>query len=264
MTRWLYGPDSMMWKVNRESILLLGGRAALLMQLAHPLVAAGVDQHSDFRKDSLRRLRRTLDVMLSIIFGMEETAAEMVRRVDAVHSHVQGEAADGRYYSARDPELAKWVFTTLVYTSVTLYEASVARLTPEESQQLYEESLVIARMFGVTDELLPGTREELMAWMNEMVDSEVVHVTPLAQELAATIIRPVRIVPSALAERSAIVTRALLPTKLRAGYGLKTGLPDKVFLGVARQLSRRGLPLTPSRVRNLPAARLAMKGALPR
>ena len=264
MTQWLFGPDSMMWKVNRESILLLGGRAALLMQLAHPLVAAGVDEHSDFRKDSLRRLRRTLDVMLSIIFGSEETAAEMARRVDAVHARVQGEAADGRPYSARDPELAKWVFTTLVYTSVNLYEASVSRLSSEESQQLYDESLVIARMFGVTDDLLPETREGLMEWMNEMIDSEAVHVTPLARDLAGTILRPVRLVPNGLAERSAIVTRALLPAKLRAGYGLRAGLPDRVLLGVARQVTRLGLPLAPSRVRNLPAARLAMKGALPR
>ena len=74
MTDWLFGPGSMMWTVNRESVLLLGGRAALLMQLAHPLVAAGVADHSDFRSDSLRRLRRTLDSMLSIIFGDVETA----------------------------------------------------------------------------------------------------------------------------------------------------------------------------------------------
>ena len=264
MSEWLFGPDSMMWKVNRESILLLGGRAALLMQLAHPSVAAGVDQHSDFRSDSLRRLRRTLDVMLSIIFGTDEVAGKMMRRVDAVHSNVQGVAGDGRSYSARDPELAKWVFTTLVYTSVTLYEATVAELTEEESQQLYEESLVIARMFGVTETLLPATREELMAWMHDMIDGGVVHVTPLARDLASTILRPIRLVPNGLAERSAVVTRALLPSKLRAGYGLKSGLPDRLFLGVARRVTRFGLPLTPSQVRVLPAARVAVRGSIPR
>lgn len=249
----------MTWKVNRESVLLLGGRAALLMQLAHPLVAAGVADHSDFRSDSLRRLRRTLDAMLSIIFGDVETAEKTMRRVEAMHSRVQGTASDGRRYSAHDPELAKWVFTTLVYTSVGVYEASVAKLDESESQQLHDESLVIARMFGVPDELLPPTRRELMAWMHGQIDNGTVHVTPLARELSGAILRPVRFVPNRVARSAAIVTRSLLPQKLRDDYGLSAGLPDSVLLAVARRASRAALPLVPSRVRVLPAARAALR-----
>lgn len=249
----------MAWKVNRESILLLGGRAALLMQLAHPLVAAGVNDHSDFRSDPVARLRRTLDVMLSITFGDRTTAAKMMRRVDGVHSKVTGTAPDGRAYSAHDPELAKWVFTTLVYTSVGVYEACVAKLTPDESRQHYTESLVIARMFGIPDEMMPGSRKELMAWMHRMIESDAIEVTPVARELASAILRPVRVVPLRVAERSAVVTRALLPPAIREGYGLKAGLPDSVFLAVGRRAARATLPLVPSRLRMLPAARAAVR-----
>ena len=259
MTDWLFGPSSMTWKVNRESILLLGGRAALLMQLAHPLVAAGVADHSDFRVDPVARLRRTLDVMLSITFGDVETAAKMMRRVEAVHSKVKGHTTDGHAYSAHDPELAKWVFTTLVYTSVGVYEACVAKLSAEESARHYEESLVIARMFGVPDEMMPGSRDELMAWMHRMIEDGTVQVTPTARELAAAILRPVRAVPRRLAERSAVVTRSLLPVRIREGYGLSTGLPDSLFLAVASRAARVALPLVPSSVRMLPAARAAVR-----
>ena len=259
MSEWLFGPGSMMWKVNRESVLLLGGRAALLMQLAHPLVAAGVAEHSDFQSDALGRLRRTLDVMLSITFGDVTTADKMMRRVDAVHSRVKGTAPDGRAYSAQDPHLSKWVFTTLVYTSVGVYEAAVAKLSDEESQQLYDESLVIARMFGIPDELMPPTRRELMTWMHETIDSDEIEVTPLARELADAILRPVRIIPSRIAETSAVVTRALLPTRLRQAYGLKSGVPDSVLLALGRGASRVTLPLVPRRLRMLPAARAAFK-----
>lgn len=261
MTDWLFGPGSMMWKVNRESVLLLGGRAALLMQLAHPLVAAGVSDHSDFRSDPLRRLRRTLDVMLSITFGDVATADKMMRRVNGVHGKVAGEASDGRAYSAFDPQLSKWVFTTLVYTSAAVYEACVGKLTDEETHAHYEESLVVARMFGIPDDLMPSTRRELMTWMHETIESDEIYVTPLARELATAILRPVRVIPLRVAEASAVVTRALLPPKLREGYGLKSGLPDSVALALGRRAARVALPLVPSGLRMLPAARAAVRAS---
>ncbi len=259
MSEWLFGPGSMMWKVNRESVLLLGGRAALLMQLAHPLVAAGVGDHSDFRSDALGRLRRTLDVMLSITFGDVRTADDMMRRVNAVHSRVRGTAPDGRAYSAHDSQLAKWVFTTLVYTSVDVYEAAVGKLSESESQQLYDESLVVARLFGIPDEIMPATRRDLIAWMYETIDSDEIEVTPLARELAADVLRPIRVVPSRVAEASAIVTRALLPDKIRQGYGLKKGMPDALVLALGRGAARAMLPFVPTKLRLLPAARSALR-----
>ena len=101
--------DSVARRINRESFLLLGGTAALLMQVAHPLVAAGVDQHSDFRRAPVPRLLRTVDTTLAIVFGERAEADRAFRRIDRVHAPVRGSAADGRSYRARDPRLLLWV-----------------------------------------------------------------------------------------------------------------------------------------------------------
>ena len=84
--------DSVARRINRESFLLLGGTAALLMQVAHPLVAAGVDQHSDFRRAPLPRLIRTVDSTLAIVFGDRARAERALRRIDRVHAHIRGKA----------------------------------------------------------------------------------------------------------------------------------------------------------------------------
>src|SRR5688572_11234811 len=112
----------MMWRISRESVMLLGGRATVLLQLAHPLVAAGVADHSDYRSDPYSRLRRTLDTMWTIVFESADDAREAAARVGRIHSQVQGTAKDGRSYSALDPHLQLWVHSTLVYSSIKVYE----------------------------------------------------------------------------------------------------------------------------------------------
>lgn len=256
MSGWLYGPDSMTWRINRESILLVGGPSALLMQLAHPSVAAGVGQHSDFQSDSLARLRRTLDTMLTLIFGDEPEARAALERVNRIHSHVKGTREDGTPYSAHDPHLLLWVFSTLLDSSIRVYEACVAPLTPEEVAIYYEEAHVMAGLFGIAD-MLPPTYGDLRAWMKEMIDSGEVVVTPLARELASDILRPVRFLPRRLAEAGAFLTASFLPDEIREGYGLKIGPSRRALLKVGRRATRRLVPLMPRPLRLLPGARTA-------
>ena len=135
----LFGPTSVTWRVNREAVLLLGGGRALLMQIAHPLVAAGVADHSDFRSDPLGRLRRTLEAMLTITFGTVEEAKRTLRSVNGIHAKVCGtlEEATGGFaagsrYQARDPRLLLWVHATLVDTSIVVYRRYVGDLSDEE------------------------------------------------------------------------------------------------------------------------------------
>src|SRR5207247_8728597 len=116
-------------RINRESSLLLGGTAALLMLFAHPLVSAGVDQHSDFLRSPLRRLVRTVDTTLAIVYGERATAEGALKRIGRRHAPVRGQAADGRAYRARDPRLLLWVQTTRVLTSGTWYGAVMGRMT---------------------------------------------------------------------------------------------------------------------------------------
>ncbi len=247
----------MMWKVNRESILLLGGRGALLMQLAHPLVAAGVAEHSDFRGGSVARLRRTLDSMLSIVFGDVETAREVASRIGKIHSRVNGIADDGRAYSARDPQLLHWVHATLTDSSLRVYEACVQQLTAAERARYFDECQVISTLFGVPHDHLMGDLEEMRAWMRSQIASGEVHVTPLARELAAVILNPVPLLPNTLARRADFITPALLPRPIREGYGLKLSRSGSLVLGVGRTAARRMWPLLPEGARAFPLARTA-------
>src|SRR5215207_7802896 len=111
-----YGPASEAWRLNREAMLLLGaGPRALLLQIAHPLVAAGVAEHSDFRSDPWARLAGTLDSYLRIVYGTADAARGEIRRLSRLHRGIRGEVAEpevrarhGRRYSALDPELSLW------------------------------------------------------------------------------------------------------------------------------------------------------------
>src|SRR5215472_3016918 len=115
----LFDDDSIIRRVNRENVLMLGGGRALLMQLAHPKVAAGVDEHSDFRTRPMYRLRRTIRLTMAIVFGDKDTAMAAARNVNRVHARVTG-----RDYRALDPDLLLWVHSTLVDSALVTYETS--------------------------------------------------------------------------------------------------------------------------------------------
>jgi uncharacterized protein (DUF2236 family) len=121
----LYGPESEAWRLNREAMLLLGaGPRALLMQIAHPAVAAGVAEHSNFRADPWRRLSATLRSYLTIVYGPAPAAKAEIRRLNELHRGIVGQG-----YSARDPELSLWVHATLVDSTLVANEAWIEPLS---------------------------------------------------------------------------------------------------------------------------------------
>lgn len=257
MSESLFGPDSMMWRISRESVMLLGGRATVLMQLAHPLVAAGVAQHSDFRADPYGRLRRTMDTMYTIVFESADDARETAAKVGFIHSHVQGTSDDGRSYSALDPHLQLWVHATLVDGSVKVYQRFIARLHQDELDRYYEETKVVGELFGIPRDRLPATYADMKRWMRDLIDTEEVRVTDLARELAAPIVRALQIVPRTISTRSALVTPALLPRPIRDGYGLRLSGPRAALIAVGTRASRLVMPRLPGSLRAHPTARSA-------
>src|SRR5437763_17219877 len=160
----LFGPGSLTWRVNREGVLLLGGGAALVLQVAHPLVAAGVEEHSNYREDPWGRLYRTLDLTTKIVFGSTTEAEEAAARIWHVHGRVRGVTREpgGRYpagtpYDARSPELLMWVHATLVNTALEVYTRYVDPLTIDEQRAYYEEQKLLGEQFGVPREHQPDT-----------------------------------------------------------------------------------------------------------
>src|SRR5438093_9824206 len=132
----LYGPTSEAWALNREAMLLLGaGPRALLLQLAHPAVAAGVADHSDFRSDPWRRLQGTLESYLRIVYGTTTAARAEIRRLNELHRSITGPT-----YRARDPELSLWVHATLVDSTIVVADAWLARLPRARRERYYAET----------------------------------------------------------------------------------------------------------------------------
>src|SRR5438876_5204574 len=195
----LYGPGSVAWRLNREAMLLLGaGPRALLMQIAHPLVAEGVEQHSNFRADPWIRLRDTLQSSFRVVYGSGETTRAEIRRLNVLHRAIAGPVEDpvarqmGQVdYSARDPELLLWVHATLVDSTLAGYEAWIEPLTEEERAAYYLETRPIGRAFGIPDDLLPADLAAFRTYLAAMLAPDgPIRVTPTARELAVTILHP--------------------------------------------------------------------------
>jgi len=244
----LFREDSITRRVNRENILLLGGGRALLMQLAHPKVAAGVDEHSDFRAHPIRRLRRTIRMTMAIVFGDRVTALAAARRVNQVHARVQG--GD---YRALDPDLLLWVYATLADTALVTYETFVKRLLPHERESFHEEFKLLGELLGIPRERFPSTVRQFDEYLQAMVSSGPVRVDDRARELAAQVMHPrVRLMRGPVMLPLNVVTTGLLTPPLREQYGLPWGRGQQRAYRLAVAVVPRVIALTPPLLRVWP------------
>lgn len=254
-----------MWRINRESVLLLAGPRALLMQLAHPLVAAGVGAHSHFRQEPIARLRRTLDAMLAIIFGAHADAERAAARVNGLHEHVFGVLAGGTPhfpagtpYSALDPALLFWVQATLQDSALAAYECFVGPLTPEARERQYQESMRMAPLFRLPTSELPANYSAFRSRVDATIHGDELEVTPTALELADSILHPpVPLLPRFVGDIASVVPLGLLPPALRNRYGFRWDAKREAAWRAARGLIRTTLPYWPDVARLMPRARRA-------
>jgi uncharacterized protein (DUF2236 family) len=244
----LYADDSITRRVNRENVLLLGGGRALLMQLAHPMVALGVDEHSDFRTHPVRRLRRTIRMTMAIVFGDETTALAAARAVNATHARVRGAS-----YRALDPELLFWVHATLVDSAIVTYETFVHPLQAGERERFYQESKVLGRLLGIPAETFPATFADFRSYLDRMMSTGPVRVNRRAMELSRQVLRPgLRLLPSPVMIPFGIATAGLLPETLRDQYGLTWGPARQRAFRLATKLIPHLVALTPPVLRVWP------------
>jgi uncharacterized protein (DUF2236 family) len=263
-----FSPDRLIWTIDREGILLLGAGRALLLQLAHPLVAAGVAQHSGFTADPLGRLRRTLDTSYALVFGETAAARAAVGRMDAVHRRVHGVLPEpvGRFtagtpYDAMDPTLRLWVHATLTDTSLLVYQRFVRPLSRAEEGSYYADSREVARLLGLPESAVPPTLDAFHAYVAETLARDVA-IAPATRALARQIFHPPRSV--ALTPVGALlepITVGLLPPDVRRQYGYAWTPAREWLLAAFATSVRVALPAIPSLVRVVPAARQAERDA---
>jgi uncharacterized protein (DUF2236 family) len=253
----MFGPNSMAWRVDREVVVLAGGSCALLMQAAHPVVAAGVVEHSTYATDPFGRLRRTLTSSFDVVFGSRSRADAAIRRVNAIHAAVRGRTLDGTPYSAGDPEALLWVHATLIDTALRIYARFVRPLSPEEEREYLREAAQVAERLGVLPPDLPGDVPELRAWMSTMIESGNVRVTPAARDIARTVLYPRRLVPRVAWDAAHLISLANLPDAIRRQYGIGWSVGRERGVERLAAISRRALPLVPPPLRFVPHARSA-------
>jgi uncharacterized protein (DUF2236 family) len=259
----LYGPGSVTWRVNGEGVLMLGGPRALLMQIAHPAVAAGVARFSDFPADAFARLWRTLDAMLAVSFGDTEQAERAIEGVTAVHRRIRGRVPGGEPYRAMDPELLLWVHATLVDSALVVHERFFETLEESDRDAYVREMGRQAELFGVRAEILPGSARAFQAYVGETLDA--LEVSDEARALAPPIVRPP--VPLALrpvARFQEVVTVGLLSARLREAYGLRWTAGRARALRASQASIRALAPRLPEIARRWPHARAAARRAAER
>lgn len=256
----LFDPEGVFWRVNREAVLLLGGGAALLSQIAHPLVAAGVYEHSGFREQPFKRLYGTITAMQRMIYAPRSVALAAAARIRGIHRHVHGELSfdtaafpRGTRYDACDPALLLWVHSTLVATAVTTYETFFPPLTAEERERYYQESKTIGLLVGLDEERLPAGWSAFERYYRSMLGGNVLEVTPVTRELAEDILHPpVSWVPDVAGDVVSIATVALLPEPIRERYALRWSERRQMAWSFARRVIRRLLPHMPGMARTGP------------
>jgi uncharacterized protein (DUF2236 family) len=224
-----FAPESVIRRVGNSPLVpMLGGGPAVLLQVAHPLVAAGVVYHSDYHEDLWRRLLRTLQALYLITYGSKDEAERAGAAVQAVHTHVRGTTREqlgpfpaGTRYDASDPDLMLWVHTTLVESSLAAYRRFVARLTSDEQEAYYQEMALVAGMFGLPQSEIPATLADFHEYLRARLAGPEICVTDPARNVAAVILEarlPAPLRPLVPVHR--LATAALLPARLRDEYGL--------------------------------------------
>ena len=263
------GPGSVSWTINREAVVVASWGRAILLQLAHPSVAAGVHAHSSFRgslRASFMRMQSTIGAILALTFGDTEEMIAAAAGINAIHDRVRGAipGRPGQTYSAHDPELHRWVHATLLESVMLAYEQLVGPLTPRERDQYCAEAAIMEPLLGMPAGWLPADAASLDAYMREMVAGGRLEVTGASRALARAVLFPPRWQTMWPAFRPLqLLTIGSLPPAIRSAYGFEWRPKDARALARWIALLRTTRRLLPASIREWPASRRRVENFAP-
>jgi uncharacterized protein (DUF2236 family) len=213
--------DSISWIVFANPVsLFIGGITAVLLELAEPKVRSGVWDHTTFRTDPLKRMRRTGLAAMVTVYGAHSTAERMIAGVRRMHDQVQGTTPDGIPYQANDPDLLRWVHATAAFGFLEAYHTYVKPVSLPNRDRFYAEGVPIARLYGA--ESAPASEAELHELFGTM------HPRLQRSEIVfefLEIIRRLPLLPPPLRPMNGLFVRAaiqLLPPPIRETLGLRS------------------------------------------
>lgn len=240
----VFGPDSAIWKINRELVILLGGPCAAILQVAHPQVALGVERHSRFRQDAFGRLHRTLEAVYTIAFGTREEAEQMQQRIAAMHRKVQGDTP--AKYSAFSPDAQMWVLATLIQTALDVHERFYHPLPELLKEDYFREMKLFGEYFGLERSFGPQTWPEFQRYYHDMLHGPLLVSRPECIEVAQAVAIPRANVFETLAALPIqFLVTEIIPSPVREKLGFKSN-------PINRAMARTGELLLPAVIPRLP------------
>lgn len=245
---------------------MLFGPHALLLQVAHPVVSAGVVEHSVFREQAWRRLTETVLSTSAWAYGGEEGARLEAARLRAMHTHIAGTLPDGARYTSLAPSPWTWVYATLIKSSIDAQQYFGRPIPRVDLDELYHQARELGLLLGIRAQDLPSTWDGFVAYVDTMIDEQLQRTEGAEQVIDflrhITRPRPLRfLVPTVLwrvliapvSWLALLVTAGTLPPGLRDRLGLPWSPGRQRLLGAFRGAVRAGYLLTPPRLRYLPA-----------
>jgi uncharacterized protein (DUF2236 family) len=255
------GPQSIVWRELSDWRVLLGGGRALLLQVAHPAVSAGVADHSNFAIDPWKRLTRTLDLYVGgVIFGSPEEAAAAGMRLRAMHAQIKGTNSAGRIYDALEPSVFHWVHATLVDGLVALVERFGNPLKGQALARAYQEMCEVGRLCGLRERDMPPDWPSFRKYFDKTC--ALLEDNPVVRQVMATITHapcPPRLqlpnllwralVWPPLGHFAMLCAVGLLPPLVRERLRLPWNQAQELELSAHAALIRHAFPLIPARIR---------------
>jgi uncharacterized protein (DUF2236 family) len=253
----VFAPDSEMWRINRERCGLIFGPAAAILQVAHPRIAQGVYDHSDFRSDTVGRLRRTLESTNRIAFGRVSEAEAMRRRLAKVHGKVRGFVSPGvpgsSMYSAFELDLLVWVLATLITAAVKGYEFIYGQLPLARKEAFYRDMCRFGGYFGIDESAPPKGWRAFETYYDAMVESDLLASHWMCRELARAVIYPQDSASARLLGRAIdFLPLETLPPKVRERLGFRSTASTRLRMRLARTVLLRVFPVLPPFLRFYP------------
>nr|WP_042195343.1 oxygenase MpaB family protein [Kibdelosporangium sp. MJ126-NF4]CTQ92731.1 hypothetical protein [Kibdelosporangium sp. MJ126-NF4] len=267
----MLGPDSEAWRNVLDWRMLLGSGRALLLQVAHPTVGAGVAHYSDFRQRPWQRLQRTVDSLMTMTYGQHRMAVE-AKRLRELHRSFTGVDHHGRRYSALNPDAYGWVHATLFEGTLDTH-ANYATPIPRPAQErMYQEWRAIGEVLGVRAKQMPERLDGFFDYFNGMV-ADCLEDNATVRTVLATLgdrrpqcppgwPRPVwRLLGPISSDTILTATVGTLPPVFRDRLGLQWTERAERMLGAVKLAVRMGMPLLPDKVRYHPMALAAKRSA---
>ena len=245
----IFGPGSVIWRINREAAVFLGAGRALLLQLAHPWVAAAIAEHSRSLTDPIGRFHRTFNIVFTMVFGTTGQALAASRRLHRRHGDIYGRLTEGSGafvagspYQANDVAALRWVHATLIETALVAYELMTPPLSIADRERYYTEARLFAALFGIPQSALPQSWGGFAEYVETMFRSDVLTVNQAGRHISGRLFTGVPAWYRALTAR-------LLPPRLQDSFGLAYGPAEHRLAERALALLRLAYAWLPARIR---------------